>query len=1127
MELSRVRKRDGRIAPFSKNKIVNAIYKSFLSVNKEDKEKVEKIAEQVAKALEKKYDGEVLNVEDIQDTVEKVLIKNNLADVAKSYILYRQKRKEIRESKYVLGVEDDLKLPINSLKVLKARYLLSNEQGEIIETPKQLFKRVANAVAEADEQYNMNEEEVKKNARKFFKTISNLEFLPNSPTLFNAGTNKKLNLSACFVLPVGDSMEEIFNAVRNMAIVQKSGGGTGFSFSRLRPKGDVVKSTMGQSSGPLTFMRVFDVTTDVVKQGGKRRGANMGILRVDHPDILEFISCKESGKNLNNFNLSVAGTEKFMEAVENNTDYELYNPKGGDVIKKLNAKKVFSLISTFAWKNGDPGLVFIDEINKHNSTPGVGEMESTNPCITGDSLISTNKGLMKMENLIGEYGKENIDVATDNRVPIKISDGKNTYLMQKEQRGVSFNSISKAFCTGIKEVYKITTESGYELKATKDHKILTNEGWIELSQLETSRHKVFIQSGEGKFNDNCELPFEVKNKFIGENGRIYNLNLPKKWSKELGQLLGYLVGNGWIREDNKNCRIGLTFWDEDKETFDYLKPIANKFYGKDIKEVKRNNNTIHLSYHSKYYIDFFNKLGLKSVKAKEKRVPETIFTAPRGTVVGFLQGLFTADGTIDIHEPSKNYYIRLTSKSKKLLKDIQILLLNLGIKSKIYDRGRKPKEKFKYTNKKEETKTYTCDGILYELNISKGNISKFIEKIGFIVNKHQGKIQKLNRRYYSDEFEDKIKELKYIGKKKVYDLTEPLSHSMISQGIITHNCGEQPLLTYESCNLGSINLSKMVKKKENKYEVDWKKLKETVEIATHFLDNVIDVNPYPIKEIEKATKDNRKIGLGIMGFADLLILLGIRYDSEDAVEKAKEIMKFITDTAREKSHEIAKKKGSFPNIKKSIWKDDRERRNATVTTIAPTGTIGIIANCSSGVEPIFAISYMRNVANSLGENLVETNQLFENILKEKELYNQEIIKKVGGRASIQDIEDIPKEIRRVFVSAHDISPEWHLKLQAAFQEYTDNAVSKTINLPSTATIQDIENIYLKAWKMKCKGITIYRDKSRDEQVISFYSEDKKEEKSQEDENKCPNCGEKMVNEEGCKVCKSCGYSVCG
>ncbi|MCK4429539.1 MAG: adenosylcobalamin-dependent ribonucleoside-diphosphate reductase [Candidatus Aenigmarchaeota archaeon] len=710
----KVRKRDNRIVPFNKNKIIKVIHKAFTSVGKDEKEKVIKITEQVVDRLEKKYEGKIVNVEDIQNVVEEILIKNNLVDVAKSFILYRQKHKELREMKSVLGIEDDLKLPINSLKVLKARYLRRNEEGKIVETPKQLFKRVANAVAEPDKKYDLNE---KRSARRFYNMMCNLEFMPNSPTLFNAGTNSKLSLSACFVLPVPDSMEGIFDGIKNMALVQMAGGGTGFSFSRLRPKGDIVKSTMGQASGPVSFMRVFNVATEIVKQGGKRRGANMGILRVDHPDIIEFISCKESSKEFTNFNLSIGITDSFMEAVEKGVDYELINPRDGKVVKKLNARKVFSLITTFAWKNGDPGIVFLDEINRHNPNPEQ-EMESTNPC------------------------------------------------------------------------------------------------------------------------------------------------------------------------------------------------------------------------------------------------------------------------------------------------------------------------------------------------------------------------------------------------------------------------GEQPLLPYESCNLGSINLSKMVKKTGEKYYINWRKLKETSREAVNFLDNIVDINSFPIKEIEKATRANRKIGLGIMGFADMLILLGIPYNSEDAEKTASEIMEFITETGRERSRELGKDKGNFPNFSKSIWKNEVAMRNATVTTIAPTGTIGIISNCSAGVEPIFAVSYMRNVAGSLGENLVETNRLFEIILKDRGLYNEDIIRKVSGKASIQNVEEIPEGIRKIFVSAHDVSPEWHLRIQAAFQKHTDNAVSKTINLPNTATIQDVEKIYMLAWKMKCKGTTIYRDMSRSEQIISFYSEGKKQEE-ETPEDKCPHCKAKLVREEGCKICKSCGYSVCG
>jgi len=1115
MEISKVRKRDGRIVSFNKNKIKNAIHKAFLSVGKEDEEKLNEFVEQIVVELEKKYDGNILNVEEIQDTVEEILIKNNLADVAKSYILYRQKRKEIREAKSVLGVEDDLKLPINSLKVLKARYLQKNERGEIIETPKQLFKRVANAVAEADKKYGYREEEIKKTARKFYNLMANLEFIPNSPTLFNAGANNDLSLSACFVLPVPDSIEGIFDAVKNMAIVQKSGGGTGFSFSRLRPKNDIVHSTMGQASGPISFMRVFNITTEVIKQGGKRRGANMGILRVDHPDILEFISCKENEKEITNFNLSVGVTDKFMECVEKGEDYELINPRTKEVAGKLNARKVFSLIATFAWKNGDPGLVFLDEINRHNPTPER-EMEATNPCITGDIFVSTERGFVKMKDLAEKYPNGGLKIATDNRVPIEITDKRgNIYLMQRKGAGISFNRISRAFCSGIKKVYKLITESGYELEATGDHKILTTEGWVETRNCLDK--KILIQSGEGKFNDNPCLPFCVKN--------TDNNNFPKIWSKELGQVLGRLIGNGRLRDKGNYC-VEFTFLREDKEEKDYFKNILVQWCGFNIREVEEENGVCHLFHYSKKFVEFFKKLGIKSEEADKREVPNSIFIAPREAVIGFLQGLFSANGTIELHKPFKNHCIKLTSKSEKLLKGVQLLLLNLGIKSRICNGNEESKKNlFCYNIKNEEIRTSSTYDILFELIIGEEDIQIFLEKVGFLC-KHKEKIQKLNGIYYSDKFEERVAKVEFVGKKKVYDLTEPFSHSMICQGIITHNCGEQPLLPYESCNLGSINLSKMVKKTGEGYEIDWKKLKETVEVAVHFLDNVIDINTFPIKEIDKATKANRKIGLGVMGFADLLILLGVPYNSEKAEEIASNIMKFITETGRNKSRELGREKGNFPNFKKSIWRNEKHMRNATVTTIAPTGTIGIIANCSAGVEPLFAISYMRNVANSLGENLVETNQLFEKILREKGLYNEKIIRKVAGKASIQNIEEIPADIRRIFVSAHDISPEWHLRIQAAFQRYTDNAVSKTINLPNSATIQDVEKIYMLAWKMKCKGITIYRDGSREEQVINFYSNGKKEERESDDDI-CPNCGAKMVREEGCKICRSCGYSACG
>lgn len=587
-------------------------------------------------------------------------------------------------------IPKDLKRGIwtqQAIKVLQERYLMKDAKGKIVETPEEMCWRVSWEIATADARWGKTRAEVTGIAKDYYDILIKHEFLPNSPTLMNAGTGNNLQYSACFVIPVEDSIEGIFDALKYQALIHKTGGGTGFSFSRLRPHGSIVKTSSGTASGPVSFMRIFDAATNEVKQGGKRRGANMGILRVDHPDILEFIHCKEEG-GITNFNISVGITNKFMEAYKEGKDYKLINPKTKEVSGKLSAKLVFDEIVRSAWKTGDPGVIFIDRMNEgtSNPVPLLGPIESTNPC------------------------------------------------------------------------------------------------------------------------------------------------------------------------------------------------------------------------------------------------------------------------------------------------------------------------------------------------------------------------------------------------------------------------GEVPLYPFDSCNLGSIFLTYLIKNTDGVKDVDWERLEKVTKTAVRFLDGVIEVNPYTLPQIRQTTLAIRRIGLGVGGWADLLVELGIQYDSDEALSLAQELMSFVNEKAKEESYELAKERGPFPLWQESIYKNEFPRRNSTVTTIAPTGTISIIAGASSGIEPLFAIAYEHIVRDKhLDRKLAFVNPKFEEALKEKNLWSDEIKNKVAREGVIRHITDIPEDVRKVFATAHEIDPIWHIKMQVAFQSHTENAVSKTINLRHDSKEEDIQNAYLLAWDLGCKGITIFRDGSKDTQVLNLGLNDKREE----------------------------------
>jgi len=1021
-----IKKRDGSIQKFLPEKIEFAIYRALKSQNIDDIGLATRLTQKVIEKIEK---DKIPTVEEIQDIVENVLIENGLSNVAKAYILYREKRKQIRESKKILGIEDKLKLSVNSINVLRKRYLLRNEKGEIIETPDEMFKRVAKHVASVEKEKNRYEEE-------FYNIMANLEFLPNSPTLMNAGTPIG-QLSACFVLPVEDSIDGIFTTLKNMALIHKSGGGTGFSFSNLRPKGDIVGSTKGVASGPVSFMEIYDKATEIVKQGGKRRGANMGILNYNHPDIYEFITSKR--KNiLTNFNISVAVGDEFMEKVIKKEKYPLINPRNGEVVREVYANEIFDLICQSAWEVGDPGLIYIDEINRHNPTPSIGKIEATNPCLSGDTWILTPKGPFKIKEIVGKF----IAISLNGKFYYTNEDG--------------------FFYSGEKDVFKIITKKGYELKLTEEHPLRSIQKITRYKIHETWKKVKELKPG---------------NKIILSNNREIYWKGDSKF--EEGYLLGLLIGDGTLNKE----RGVISVWgnNEGAKSVIYEVEKASKILPrrKDFKGfIKVSNKREEYRLRMASIRDLAEKFGiLPGRKIITEKVEKTGYEFYKG----FIRGIFDADGTV-VGNLKKGISIRLWQKDINNLKIIQRMLLRMGIVSQIYKFRKKRGKKLLPDGKNGYKYYYVKDG--HELIISGDNIEVFARKIGFGNIEKSKKLENLlksfKRKLNKERFIDEIEKIEYCGKEKVYDVKVPGINAFEANGFYVHNCGEQPLLPYESCNLGSINLTKIL----NNGKINWEKLDKIIEISVRFLDNVIDVNKYPLPEIEKMTKANRKIGLGIMGWADLLLELKIPYGSDESFKLAENLMKFINEKAFEYSVKIGREKGSFPNFEKSIYYGKIDTlRNATRTTIAPTGSISIIANCSSGIEPIFGVAFIRNILE--GTKFIEINPVFEKIAKENKFLNTEILKEIIKTGSLKNVKGIPEEYKKIFLTALDIPPLLHLKMQSIFQKYTDNAVSKTVNLPYQATIEEVKEIFINGWKMKCKGVTIFRYGSRNSQVLSY------------------------------------------
>jgi ribonucleoside-diphosphate reductase alpha chain len=953
-----------------------------------------------------------------------------------------------------------------ALKVLKERYLHHRPDGTY-ETPEEMVWRVASAIAYAERDYGADDEQIQASAAQFYDLLIERKFVPNSPTLMNAGLGTNLQYSACYVLPVEDSIEGIFESIQNAAIVHQSGGGTGFAFSRLRPNGNRVQTSGGVASGPVSFMRVFDAATEAIKQGGRRRGANMGILRVDHPDVEEFINCKLEG-GITNFNISIAATDAFMGALARDEAYDLIAQpgwpagdggryRGGEAIGKKNAREVFDQIVKAAWRTGDPGLVFIDRINHSpaNPTPEVGLIEATNPCVTGDTLIYTEKGLVEARSLY--YQGEPVRLSADGR-----------------QSPAMVQSASPVFLTGRKPVYRLRTREGYHLRLTADHRVMTERGWVAAGDLRLG-DRLHILNRKGGF---------------GAHG-----------SRELGLALGWLVGDGTIKAD----RAVLSFFGPEKRE---LAPM----FAQAVNSLVDGMQQIQRSYPvSVVDIPGRDEARVQSLRLKtlagaygltgehKYQVPQEVLAGTEAMQRGFLQALFTADGSV-IGTPAKGLTVRLAQNDERLLEQVQMLLLNFGIASRIYRNRRKAGYR-SMPDAKRELAAYWCQA-QHELVISKANLIRFREEIGFLTHGKQTRLDAglagLDKRgAYQEPFTARFESLDEDGVEEVYDLTEPQTHAFVANGLVVHNCGEQPLLPDEACNLGSIDLAKFVHARAGNGTdpIDWEGLEETVRLAVRFLDDVITVNPYPLPEIDAAVKANRRIGLGVMGWADLLFELGIPYDSQEALSLAEQVMGFINRVGHAEDARLAEARGPFPNWPRSIYKDGLPLRNSTVTTIAPTGSISIIAGTSSGIEPIFALAFRHVVKQPKGGERVLTfvNPTFERVAKERGFWSEALMAEIARRGTCHGVEGVPPEVQRVFVTAHEVTPEWHIRTQAAFQKHTDNGVSKTINLPNHAAVDDVADAYRLAYDTGCLGITVFRDGSKSEQVLNVGTAEKKAE----------------------------------
>jgi len=1121
--------------------------------------------------------------------------------------------------------------------ILPARYLRKDPEGNPRESPEELFPRVAKNVAlaeavfEADNDdvevtvtpdqlkpdhprrdelaaevfgagvtadddaettlsvYNVNKfaydtvvpelpdevrEQVETKREEFESLMDSLSFMPNSPTLMNAGDELQ-QLSACFVDSPEDDIDDIHQTAKEAAQVFQSGGGMGYAFWRLRPYGDPVGSTGGIASGPITFMRTYDQLCETIAQGGARRGAQMGVMRVSHPDVIQFLHAKnkdvslahtlrlndpddfthnsfadaldearelidDEGRvpkhlrnavegHLSNFNISVGITDEFMDALFEGEEFTFTNPRTGephvataetkelydmfdlgehvDVGEELSvpAEKLWDQIVDGAHENGEPGVIYLERVNKQHSFDVEEHPDhqilATNPCVTGDTRVSTENGLIPAEELY-ESGVAQ-DVVVDSRL--------------SEDRIKEASSVYK---TGEKDVYKLTTAEGYELRLTADHRVMTDQGWVEAADLQPG-DSVHIQDRKGAF---------------GNHG-----------SAAEGRTLGWLVGDGHLKSGEE--RAVLNFYDEDSEVSESFaedvnevvrNPAGNADYEVGVSNIARSDEyrgagAVEQRIRSARLYEYAESAGLAHEKLQ---VPDAVERGNEEMVRGFLRALFSADGQV-AGTVEKGVSVRLTSTSTDLLKDVQRLLLNFGIFSKIYEERHEAGEA-EFPDGNGGTAVYETQAD-HDLVVAKDNLVRFADEIGFFLDSKtetlESRIAEYERGPYAEQFEATVEAIERDGHEAVYDLTEPDTNSFVANGLVVHNCGEQPLEEYEACNLGHINLSTLVDMEAPDWRVwydahgdeyddfeeavdaflaeaiDFEEFDYRIDRGTQFLENVVTMSDFPVPKIEETVREMRKIGLGVMGLAQLYIQLGIQYGTEAGNEVVRQLMTHINHESKWTSHRLAEERGTFVDwddskyadpteyrewfehhtgLDADEWADGFPIRNHNTTTVAPTGTTSMIGNTTGGIEPIYNVAFYKNVSGDVqgDEMLVEFDDYFLRTLEANDIDVEAVKQEAQDQMAenefdgVSSLSTVPEAISELFVVTGDLSGKQHAAVQCATQEGVDSAISKTCNFPNTATKQDMDEVYRYIYEHGGKGVTVYRDGTRSKQVLT-------------------------------------------